>query len=193
MSTGTIGRVGSRAAGGRRARSGAATREGTLGQGRFTPWLFMAPYLVLFALFVAIPVVYGLWISLHNWDQFLAEKPWVGLQNYVDLFTPGSAKAEPFWSAMRATGLFVVLSVPLLVVLPFLVALLLNKKFPGRTFFRAIYFAPYVLGVVVVGLLFRFLLDPTSARSTTSSASSGSPPTRRGRRPSRGCGSRSSG
>jgi multiple sugar transport system permease protein len=160
MSTGAIGRVGSRPAGRRRAVPSAATRARTSGQGRFTPWLFLAPYLLLFTVFVAIPVLYGLWISLHNWDQFLADKPWVGLQNYVDLFTPGSAKAEPFWLSMRATAIFVVLSVPLLVVLPFLVALLLNKRFPGRTFFRAVYFAPYVLGVVVVGLLVRFLLDP---------------------------------
>ena len=39
-----------------------------LGQSGRTPWLFMAPYLVLFSLFVLIPAVYGLWMSLHNWD-----------------------------------------------------------------------------------------------------------------------------
>jgi len=128
--------------------------------GGATPWLFMAPYLLLFGAFVGLPAIYGLWISLHNWDQFLPDKPWVGLQNYVDLFTPGSAVAAPFWQAMQATAIFTVLSVPLLVVLPLLIALLLNKKFPGRTFFRAMYFAPYVLGVAVVGVLFRFLLDP---------------------------------
>ena len=62
---------------------------------------------------------------------------------------------------MLATGLFTLLSVPLLVVVPLFVAMLLNKRFPGRTFFRAVVFAPYVLGVVVVGLLFRFILDPS--------------------------------
>jgi multiple sugar transport system permease protein len=127
---------------------------------RATPWLFLAPYLVLFTTFVVIPVVYGLWISLHNWDQFLPDKPWVGLRNYGDLFTPGSAKAGPFWNAMLATGIFTVLSVPLLVILPLGVALLLNQRFPGRAFFRAMYFAPYVLGVVVVSMVFRFVLDP---------------------------------
>jgi multiple sugar transport system permease protein len=131
-----------------------------LGVRRSTPWLFLAPYLVLFLTFVAIPVVYGLWMSLHNWDQFLPEKPWVGLENYTQLFTPGSAKSAPFWSAMQATGIFTLFSVPLLVVLPLGIALLLNRRFPGRAFFRAVYFAPYVLGVAVVGILFRFLLDP---------------------------------
>jgi multiple sugar transport system permease protein len=51
--------------------------------------------------------------------------------------------------------------VPLLVVLPLFVAMLLDRKFPGRTLFRAVFFAPYVLGVAVIGLLFRFMLDPT--------------------------------
>ncbi len=131
-----------------------------LGVRRSTPWLFLAPYLVLFLTFVAIPVVYGLWMSLHNWDQFLPEKPWVGLENYTQLFTPGSAKSAPFWSAMQATGIFTLFSVPLLVIIPLGIALLLNRRFPGRSFFRAVYFAPYVLGVAVVGILFRFLLDP---------------------------------
>ena len=62
---------------------------------------------------------------------------------------------------MKATLIFTVISVPFLVVCPLGIALLLNSVFPGRTLFRAIYFAPYVLGVAVVGVLFRFLLDPT--------------------------------
>jgi multiple sugar transport system permease protein len=61
---------------------------------------------------------------------------------------------------MQATGTFTVLSVPLLVTVPLAIALLLNRSFKGRTFFRAIYFAPYVLGVAVIGVLWRFLLDP---------------------------------
>jgi multiple sugar transport system permease protein len=137
-----------------------AVRGVERGMRSWTPWLFLAPYLVLFTLFVAIPVLYGLWMSLHNWDQFLDEKPWAGLSNYTELFRPGSAKAGPFWSAMRATGIFTVLSVPLLVILPLGVAMLLNERFRGRSFFRAMYFAPYVLGVVVVSMVFRFLLDP---------------------------------
>ena len=124
-----------------------------------TPYLFMAPYLVLFFIFILFPVFYGVWISLHNWDYLLPGKPWVGLQNYVDLFTPGSTTFEPFWQSMEATGKFTLYSVPLLVVIPLLVALILNERFPGRTFFRVVYFAPYVLGVAVIGILWRYLLD----------------------------------
>ncbi len=125
-----------------------------------TPYLFLAPYLVLFFIFVIVPAVYGVWISLHNWDYLLPGKPFVGLQNYVDLFTPNSTTSGPFWNSMEATGKFTLYSVPLLLVIPLLVALLLNQKFRGRTFFRAVFFAPYVLGVAVIGILWRFILDP---------------------------------
>ena len=125
-----------------------------------TPYIFMAPYLVLFLLFIVIPAVYGIWISLHNWDYLLPGKPFVGLENYLDLFRSGSTISGPFWESMEATGKFTLYSVPLLVVIPLLVALMLNENFPGRSFFRAVYFAPYVLGVAVIGVLWRYLLDP---------------------------------
>ena len=125
-----------------------------------TPYLFLVPYGLLFATFVLAPAVYGLWISLHDWDYLLPGKPFVGLDNYQALLNSGSAVFEEFWRSMRATATFTLASVPLLVIVPLAVALLLNRSFPGRTFFRAVYFAPYVLGVAVIGVLWRFLLDP---------------------------------
>jgi len=129
------------------------------GYGRSTPYLFLAPYLVLFLAFVVGPALFGIWMSLHDWDFQLPGKPFVGLQNYKDLFDPLSATALPFWHGMRATGIFTLASVPFLVALPLGLAVLLNRAFPGRTFFRAVYFAPYVLGVAVIGLMFRYILD----------------------------------
>lgn len=128
-------------------------------QGKATPWLFMAPYLVLFIGFVLLPIVFGVWISLHSWDYTMPVHPFVGLENYAALLSPESVHFEAFWGSMKATGIFTLYSVPLLLTIPLLVALLMNKKFPGRNFFRAIYFAPYVLGVAVVAILWRYLLD----------------------------------
>ena len=125
-----------------------------------TALVFVGPYLVLFCTFVLAPIVYGLWISLHQWDFLLPGKPFVGLQNYVDLFTGGSTTSETFWNSMRATAIFTVLAVPLLMALPLALAVALNKKFKGRNAVRAIFFAPFVLGVAVIGLLWRYLLDP---------------------------------
>lgn len=124
-----------------------------------TAYLFMLPYLVLFFVFVLIPAVFGLWMSLHEWNYFNPDKEWLGFNNFVTLFTPGTYTNQLFWTSMKATGIFTLFSVPLLVVIPLLVALILNQKFPGRDFFRAMYFAPYVLGVAVIAILWRFLLD----------------------------------
>jgi multiple sugar transport system permease protein len=128
-------------------------------QGRATPWLFLAPYLALFGAFVVLPALFGVWISLHDWDYTMPAQPFVGLENYLSLFQPDSVNFESFWGSMRATGIFTLFSVPLLLVVPLAVALLMAQNFPGRNFFRAVYFAPYVLGVAVVAVLWRYLLD----------------------------------
>lgn len=127
-----------------------------------SPWVslaFLAPYLILFAMFIVVPAIYGLWISLHEWDFTLPGRPFVGLQNYADLFEANSLTAQPFWNGMKNTLIFTVISVPFLLSVPLGLALLLNRKFPGRTFFRAAFFAPYVLGVSVIGVLWSYLLD----------------------------------
>src|SRR5215217_4639441 len=138
----------------------APTGRGVRGGSGLTPYLFLAPYLILFTVFVLAPANFLIWISLHDWDFLLPGKPFVGLENYLDLFKSGTVSSGPFWSSMEATGKFVLYSVPLLVVIPMALAILLNQRFPGRNFFRAAYFAPYVLGVAVVGILWHFLLDP---------------------------------
>ncbi len=123
-------------------------------------YLFLAPFLVLFCVFVLAPAVYGLWISLHTWNPLMPLQPFVGLRNYLQLVTPGSLTSGDFWSSMRATGIFTVASVPFLIVIPLLIAALLNQKIRGGTVFRAIFFAPYVLGVAVIGVIWKYLLDP---------------------------------
>jgi multiple sugar transport system permease protein len=122
-------------------------------------YLLLAPYLVLFLVFVIAPIVFGVWISLHEYDYSLPSKPFIGLDNYSGLLNGSSPFAALFWQSMRATWLFTVLSVPLLLVIPLLVALVMNQRFRGRNLFRALYFAPYVLGVAVVSVLWRYLLD----------------------------------
>jgi multiple sugar transport system permease protein len=136
-----------------------APKSGSGRRDDLAAYLFLAPYLVLFLVFVIAPIVLGLWISLHSWNFTLPTKPFVGLDNYKDLLTPGSVSFDPFWDSMKATALFTLLSVPLLLAVPLAVALIMNLKFRGRTLVRAIFFTPYVLGVAVIGLLWRFLLD----------------------------------
>lgn len=124
-----------------------------------TPYLFLAPYLLVFGVFGLLPIVLGVWMSLHQWDFQLPNTPFVGLDNYRELFDSDSLVYGHWWESVRVTSIFTLASVPLLIVVPLGLALLLNRSLPGRTFFRAVFFAPYVLGVAVIGLLWRFLLD----------------------------------
>ena len=139
-----------------------APPNGGSGRGRHETrdaYLFLAPYLLLFLSFVILPFAYGVWISLHDYDYSLPDKPFTGLDNYTGLIDGSSPYAAAFWDSMKATWIFTVFSVPLLLVLPLLVALVMNQKFRGRNLFRAMYFAPYVLGVAVIAVLWRYLLD----------------------------------
>jgi multiple sugar transport system permease protein len=139
-----------------------STRSRGVGPRRRTglAYLFLAPFLILFAIFVVWPALYGIWISLHLWNPVIDNKPFIGLENYFQLFTPGSLYFSDFWQSMGNTGVFVLGSVPLLLIIPLVIAVLLNNNIRGGAVFRAIFFAPYVLGVAVVAVIWRYLLDP---------------------------------
>lgn len=126
---------------------------------RLTPYLFVLPYVALLGLFTLWPAIYGFYISLHDWDFMLGTKPFVGMQNYKNLFDETSTTYQPFWNGMKNTLTFTVVSVPFLVLIPLGLAVMLNRKFPLRTVFRALIFAPFVLGISVIGLLFTYLFD----------------------------------
>lgn len=127
---------------------------------RLTPYLFILPHLVFFIAFLGYPFFYGIYISLFNFDFLRPEfRPFVGLQNYLNLFDPTSLQYADFWQAMGNTVEFVIYSVPLLVGFALLLAVLLNGKYRGRNFFRALYFAPYALSVTVAAVLWRWIFE----------------------------------
>jgi multiple sugar transport system permease protein len=125
-----------------------------------TAYFFLAPFLLLFIVFIVVPIVLGLWISLHTWNPILPTKPFVGLDNYVALFTPGTLTGDNFWQSMGATGIFTAATFPLMLAIPLALASLLNRNIKGGSAFRSSLFAPYVLGVAVVGVMWNFFLNP---------------------------------
>lgn len=135
-------------------------RAGARKKFSWAPYLFILPHLIVFAAFLAWPFFYGLYISLFNFDFLRPEfRPFVGLKNYINLFDPNSIQFEDFWRAMSNTGVFLLYSVPPLVILALLLAVLLNAKFAGRNFFRMIYFAPYALSPVVASIIWRWMFE----------------------------------
>ncbi len=116
--------------------------------------------MIFFLVFLAYPFFDGLRISMMDYDYLRPERNrFVGLANYAKLFTPGTPQNATFWNALGNTVEFVAYSVPFLIVIPLLLAVLLNSKIPGRNVFRAIYFAPWALSVAVVALLWWWIFQ----------------------------------
>jgi multiple sugar transport system permease protein len=125
-----------------------------------TPYLFVLPHLAFFALFAAYPFFYGLYISLFNFDfAFPSFRPFVGLDNYARLFTPGSVQSDDFWRGVRNTLTFAAYSVPPMIVIPLALAVLLSGGYRGRDFFRALFFAPWTLSPVVAAMLWWWIFQ----------------------------------
>src|ERR687892_121028 len=126
------------------------------------PYLFIAPHLLFFAAFLGWPFFYGLYISLFQFDFLRPERrPFVGLKNYADLFNPESVQFDKFWNALGNTGEFILWSVLPLVGIALLLAVLLNRNYPGRGLFRTIFFAPYTLSVTVAAVLWWWIFQQT--------------------------------
>lgn len=116
--------------------------------------LFLVPYVVLWAVFSVIPVAYGFYISLHDWDP-MGESTFVGFDNYVKLFS-----SQRFLGALANTFIYAAWAIPLILLFGLAAALLLKKgdiRF-GKVVEGAFFF-PYLLNVSVVGILWNFLLD----------------------------------
>jgi multiple sugar transport system permease protein len=127
---------------------------------KLAPYLFILPHMIFFLMFVGYPFFNGLYISMLEFDYLRPERTrFIGLQNYINLFSEGTVKFNEFWNSVGNTIEFVLISVVPLVVIPLMLALLLNTKTPGRNIYRAIYFAPWVLSVSVVGLLWWWIFQ----------------------------------
>lgn len=143
------------------ARAATAARSASGKRVNWIPYLFILPHLIFFAAFLLWPFFYGIYISLFRFDFLRPEfRPFVGFENYANiLINRNSIQFSDFWRALGNTGWFILYSVPPLVGLALLLAVLLNGNFRGRGLFRAIYFAPYALSVAVAAVLWRWLFE----------------------------------
>jgi multiple sugar transport system permease protein len=116
--------------------------------------LFSGPFFVLFVLFLFWPIVSALRTSLFN-DSLVGGSSWAGLDNYTELL-----RDPNFWAAMWHTALFTLLSVPPLVLIALGLALLVSRVRRLQWLFRLAFFAPYVLPVAVVVLIWNWLYQP---------------------------------
>jgi multiple sugar transport system permease protein len=118
--------------------------------------MFLAPFLILYVLFVIGPALYGLVMSF--FDTSLVKSglgKFAGFSNYIEAF-----KSSDFWNSMWHTVWFTVLTTPPLVILSFIFAVLAERASHGKWFFRLAFFAPYILPSATVALIWIWLYTP---------------------------------
>lgn len=120
-----------------------------------TPYLFLVPGLILFAAFILLPMAYSFRISFYDWNIIRPERSeYLELKNYQDII-----EWPIFRRAVVNTLAYAAVTVPAQIILGLGLALLLNQKIPGQTFFRTVYYLPVITSWVIVTLLFEYLFN----------------------------------
>ncbi|KAF0674572.1 carbohydrate ABC transporter permease [Profundibacterium mesophilum] len=119
-----------------------------------TPWLFLAPGIAFFALYVIFPIFQSFDVSLHAWDG-LGEPRYIGMENYAEL-----AEDPAFYTSLRNNVIWLLLYL-LAIPAGLFIALFLNQTVTGIRLYKSLFFFPFVISQVVVGLVFTWFYDPT--------------------------------
>lgn len=117
------------------------------------PWLFLAPAILFFLVYVIAPIFQSVWYSFYQWDG-IGEKTWVGLANYAELFDD-----DRFFTSLWNNLLWLVLYM-LAVPAGLFIALFLNQTVTGMRLYKSLFFFPFVISQVVVGLIFTWFYNP---------------------------------
>jgi raffinose/stachyose/melibiose transport system permease protein len=117
--------------------------------------LFLLPALILYGVFVLIPIVQAAHFSLYKWNGLTPLTDFIGLANYQ------RALADPvFIKAVTHNAIIIVLSLTTQIPFSLGIALMLNRRFRGRALFRLLFFAPYVIAEVIAAVVWRLILQP---------------------------------
>jgi multiple sugar transport system permease protein len=122
-------------------------------QQRIAPWLFLAPGMIMFLIYVIWPIFSSMRLSLFDWDG-LGPKTWVGLGNFVELFDD-----DAFYVSLHNNILWLVLYL-LAVPAGLFIAIFLNQTVTGIRIYKSLFFFPFVISQVVVGLVFSWFYAP---------------------------------
>ena len=117
--------------------------------------LFSGPAIIVYILFVLLPIGFAVYYSLYKWNGLEPLDNFVGLQNYIEAF-----QDPVFLGAIRHNLFFVVVGIAVQLPIALGVALLLNRRIRGRAIFRTLIFVPYVLSEVIAGVMWLLILQP---------------------------------
>lgn len=120
---------------------------------KIAPFAFLAPGAIMFLIYVLIPIVQSVWISFHDWDG-LGAKVWIGFGNYVELLDD-----DTFYTALKNNLIWLALYL-LAIPMGLAAALFLNQTVWGIRLYKSLFFFPFVISQVVVGLMFTWFYAP---------------------------------
>jgi multiple sugar transport system permease protein len=131
-------------------------------------WLFVTPMIIVLGLFLVLPILMALWVSVSDWtgrgSPFSSNVGFVGTDNYTPLLTEPGLSRQDFMLSLRNTFYYVLGVVPLQTALALVLAVIVNQRFlRGRTFFRTAFYFPSVVSSVAISLVFLFLFTGTGA------------------------------
>lgn len=122
---------------------------------KIVPWLLLLPALFMFSIYVIYPIIQSLSLSFFEWDGLADEKTFVGMSNYLELFDD-----DVFWTSLKNNLIWVIfylLSPPIGLA----IALFLNQQGLGMRLVKSLFFFPFVISQIVVGLMFTWFYDPS--------------------------------
>ncbi|HEY9833149.1 MAG TPA: sugar ABC transporter permease [Stenomitos sp.] len=123
-----------------------------------TPYLFLIPALLVLGLTVFWPALQAFYLSFTRYEYDLTQTPqWIGLANFERLWRELGAPGSVVRTTMVNTVLYLMIVVPILVILPLGLALLVNQKLRGINWFRASFYTPVVISMVVAGIAWKWL------------------------------------
>lgn len=126
---------------------------------RFTPYLFLAPAIFIFGFALFYPVFYGITLSFFQWgmrDMYAKAPLFVGLKNYIEI-----SQSPYFLTSLRVTSIFIGVTMVAELSIGMALALLAERKTRGLHIFRTIFILPIMIAPVVVGVIWRYLYNPT--------------------------------
>ncbi|HTN63862.1 MAG TPA: sugar ABC transporter permease, partial [Devosia sp.] len=116
--------------------------------------LFLPPALLVFTVFVILPMGEAAWYSFYNWNGYGLPTQWIGTKNYELIF-----KNSAFMQALVNNGLIIVISICVQIPLALWLATMVTSRVRGAVSFRLLFFLPYVLADVAAGMIWRFVYD----------------------------------
>ena len=118
--------------------------------GKFAPYLFLLPAVLVLVVFFFIPFFQTIWLSFFNYSSSIYNPDYAGIQNYIQIL-----RNPIFYKVMLNTLIYLIVAVPVLAILPLFLAVLINQKIKGITIYKILIYFPVIVSIVVAAIAFK--------------------------------------